>query len=316
MDARPDGLEPSFDAWTHELLCSVEHDAGRPSEARVHGLAALDVYRRIGREHQAALMTGFVALIDAEAGRGGARGRIEHALGALRRTERSRWEAYLMAGLACAEASAGDVDRARDLVAAARSTVLDRDGEMGAAVEAACGQVEAWAYRQSNGTATAARDLAARISAAQAPRAARSSFVRAIHRGIDRLLREDEPSGGAGPRSMPADLVFAADGAWFEVRGRERVELGASSVAGRMLARLVTRRLERAGAPVTVTDLGAAAWPDERVEPGRLANRVYVHLAGLRKRGLRNVLLRHTEGGYVLDPKVDVEVALAGFTGD
>jgi hypothetical protein len=51
--------------------------------------------------------------------------------------------------------------------------------------------------------------------------------------------------------------------------------------------------------------LFAVGWPNESITPASAANRVYVALAKLRKRGLKPLLLRQNDG-YLLDPAVPV----------
>ncbi|MEZ4238740.1 MAG: hypothetical protein R3F59_21830 [Myxococcota bacterium] len=96
-------------------------------------------------------------------------------------------------------------------------------------------------------------------------------------------------------------LALAADHTWFQLGG-ERVDLAPTPLLGRLLAALIAAR-----APLSVEALLAAGWPSERVLPAAGRARVYVAVRRLRVLGLEDVLLRR-DGGYLLDPTVEVAV--------
>lgn len=112
--------------------------------------------------------------------------------------------------------------------------------------------------------------------------------------------REEAPSVVVGPRDpRPPTLVVGADVAWFSVAGGERQRLGGA--LRRVLSALVDRHISQPTASLSIWDILEAGWPGERpvVEAG--ANRVYVAIARLRTRGLRDVIDRF-EDGYRLSP--------------
>ena len=73
------------------------------------------------------------------------------------------------------------------------------------------------------------------------------------------------------------------------------------------LVALVHERRTNPGQPVSAEALIAAGWPDERMAHEAGMNRLKVALATARKLGLRELLVRQ-DGGYLLDPGVDLTV--------
>jgi hypothetical protein len=64
---------------------------------------------------------------------------------------------------------------------------------------------------------------------------------------------------------------------------------------------LAERCIAHPGCHVSAADLIASGWPGERVRDHAAKNRLYVALDGLRRLGLRSVLLRKDDGWH-LDP--------------
>jgi len=84
------------------------------------------------------------------------------------------------------------------------------------------------------------------------------------------------------------------DGTWFDV-GQGKVDLSRRGAMKRVLAALVANQ----GTPVDVYALFEAGWPGESLLPDRAAHRVHVTVSELRKKGLRDFLVRQSEG-YLL----------------
>jgi hypothetical protein len=118
-----------------------------------------------------------------------------------------------------------------------------------------------------------------------------------------RMLRRAEEAREA----QSACVVFGA-GEAFRWPAGNVVPLPPRSPMRRVLDRLVAERLARPGAAVSVDDLVAAGWPGERIREDAALNRLYVALATLRKRGLRELIVS-TEGGYALSRAVPFERA-------
>jgi hypothetical protein len=120
--------------------------------------------------------------------------------------------------------------------------------------------------------------------------------------------REEAPNIALPPadQSPPPALTVGPDAAWFAVAGGERQRLGGA--LRRVLLALTDRHASSPGAPLSTWDILEAGWPGERpiVEAG--ANRVYVAIARLRSRGLRDVIDRF-EDGYRLAPRATIRAA-------
>ncbi len=88
--------------------------------------------------------------------------------------------------------------------------------------------------------------------------------------------------------------------------GGERQRLGGA--LRRVLVALIDRHASTPGAPLSIRDILEAGWPGERpvVEAG--ANRVYVAIARLRSRGLRDVIDRF-EDGYRLAARTTIRAS-------
>jgi hypothetical protein len=110
------------------------------------------------------------------------------------------------------------------------------------------------------------------------------------------------------PREPP-EIVIARNGAWFEPRGAERVDLGHRKNLARILAALVAQRDAAPGRPLSVAALTDAGWPGETPVDKSGANRVYVALTTLRQLGLRDVIARDRDGYCLL---ADARIDLAG----
>jgi tetratricopeptide (TPR) repeat protein len=121
-------------------------------------------------------------------------------------------------------------------------------------------------------------------------------------RGYARILLQlsDEVSGAAR---------VAADGSWFQTPASGRVDLGRRRVLRRLLAVLATHHVEKPGQTLTLRGLFEAAWPGEHGVEGSADARVYVGISTLRKLGLRDALITHSQRdptGYALHETVTV----------
>ncbi|MEM7153337.1 MAG: FHA domain-containing protein [Myxococcota bacterium] len=110
-----------------------------------------------------------------------------------------------------------------------------------------------------------------------------------------------------GETMSSAPFVVARDGAWFRCPDGTTHDLASRKVLARVLAKLIAAHEKRPGDRVTVKELLAAAWPDERLMPKAGANRVYVALTNLRKLGLRELVARG-DGGYSISPDAPLRI--------
>jgi hypothetical protein len=106
--------------------------------------------------------------------------------------------------------------------------------------------------------------------------------------------------------SGPLVLVIGPDAAWFSVPGGERQRLGRA--LRRILVALIDNHASRPGAPLSMWEILEAGWPGERPVFEAGANRVYVAIARLRSRGLRDVIDRF-EDGYRLASRTMIRAA-------
>jgi hypothetical protein len=96
-----------------------------------------------------------------------------------------------------------------------------------------------------------------------------------------------------------------SDGSWVESPSGQRIEVGRHLANARILAWLLRQRTEAPGEATDVEGLALAGWPGERILPAAAANRVRVALSALRRAGIGE-LIERTEGGWRLDPAVEV----------
>ncbi|UJR86409.1 ATP-binding protein [Sandaracinus amylolyticus] len=102
-----------------------------------------------------------------------------------------------------------------------------------------------------------------------------------------------------------AVLEVGAAGRWFRTPGGERVELEHRRALPAILAALARARVETPDAPVAPSRLIEAGWPGERILDRAAAIRLRVAINGLRKAGLRELLI--TRGGaYLISADVPV----------
>lgn len=102
---------------------------------------------------------------------------------------------------------------------------------------------------------------------------------------------EDDFQGSAAPR-------IAVDGTWFEING-VRGDISRRPVLRRVLAALVAHYAAGRTSPLTMHEVLAAGWPNERCVRDSGAARVYQTVKRLRQLGLGD-LLAHDGRGYSL----------------
>ncbi len=149
---------------------------------------------------------------------------------------------------------------------------------------------------------TRARLSGAPLAGARAPAAKASLDVRLA-------LRHFELHGAAASEAPAPDLLIVTDGSTFELGG-QRWSIQKHVAMRRILIRLVEHHLAGSTEPLAVETLARAGWPGERILEAAAKNRVKVAIAGLRKHGLRDLLV-HDGAGYALAPRATVEVRAA-----
>lgn len=110
-------------------------------------------------------------------------------------------------------------------------------------------------------------------------------------------------SDGAGGHSV---LVLGVETSWAMGPDGSRHMLGQAH--RRIVTALAQLHRRSPGAVLTMHELLEAGWPGERPIPEAGANRVYVALTQLRRRGMRD-LIERCDGGYRLVPDVQIRFA-------
>ncbi|MDP3273884.1 MAG: hypothetical protein Q8Q09_01725 [Deltaproteobacteria bacterium] len=133
-----------------------------------------------------------------------------------------------------------------------------------------------------------------------------SDDVRAAARWLSRRLATlaltPNPATSPGPpvAAQHPTLTVARDQRWFRLTGEPTQDLSAHNTLRRMLFALVDTLTSPANS-LTLDELIARTWPNERVLALSAHNRAHVLLSSLRRRGLRPWLTHH-EGRYALSP--------------
>jgi tetratricopeptide (TPR) repeat protein len=93
------------------------------------------------------------------------------------------------------------------------------------------------------------------------------------------------------------ELAYRAPGqdAWVDMSKRP--------TPMRLLLALATHHAAAPGQPMSADTLCEHVWPGERIMPEAATNRLYVTISGLRRDGLRDVIL-NVEGGYLINPSL------------
>lgn len=102
-------------------------------------------------------------------------------------------------------------------------------------------------------------------------------------------------------------LHVGKDTSSFRLGARAEVDLRRKRATRLMMRALVDKRIGAPGELLSVDALVQATWPGERILPHAALSRAYVTVLMLRNLGLRSVLLQR-EGGYYLDPSVEIVV--------
>lgn len=102
-------------------------------------------------------------------------------------------------------------------------------------------------------------------------------------------------------------LHVGKDTSSFRLGARAEVDLRRKRATRLMMRALVDKRVAFPGELLSVDALVQATWPGERILPHAALSRAYVTVLMLRNLGLRSVLLQR-EGGYYLDPNVEIVV--------
>lgn len=305
----------------------LELEHGETERARGHLDAARELLEPLGDRRLLAIVLGNLGTLEHMQGRlAEARRCHEEALAILREVGDRRSEALCLSRLARATAALGWVDDAGGCLAAADRLLGRFADEMASAtVDLDRGFVELASARAVEAEDERAslfarvRERIAAVSRARGDAPAwieRSDDVRFAVRLLEAGLADlgPEPEAAAAPEAERSEsaVLMGPQARWLQLPGDEAKDLRRRKAMRLILERLVLEHHERPGAGLALEVLLEAGWPGEKVMASAGANRVYVALTGLRKLGLRKLLLSRDDG-YLLDPAVPVVRVDAGW---
>lgn len=255
---------------------------GKDQDVRALAEQGLAITAETGERWGEGFATAFLSALDASEGRlASAEGR----LGDARRIAEELGDPSLTAVM---DLFAGPLDLARARRALGEGRERDAAGHAAAA-------------RERLGRVPSYHLGAARLGALFAGPVLERAVQRAEVAGLD----EERPAASVRAEPEPgADLELGPDGAWFRVRGGERVSMRRRQAMRKLLVLLVEQRLTAPGCAVTPAALIAAGWPGERMIASAAANRLHNAVAVLRSLGLKG-LLRTLDEGYALASDAD-----------
>lgn len=136
------------------------------------------------------------------------------------------------------------------------------------------------------------------------------SYVEFLYRVLadevhHRTLQPETPTFAPRPKRLRAPLKVGDASRWFEVAGKEPVDLARRGPIRRILDALVDAHRTGDEKAMDVNAVVAVGWPGECVSADAGATRVYTAIRTLRRMGLEGILLTRDEG-YLIDPKLDV----------
>jgi tetratricopeptide (TPR) repeat protein len=310
-------------AYAYAILGGIELDEDRPEASRDAIDQAIRLARDVGATRSVALYLAFAGEAREVLGdRAAARRMYEESYEMSRRAGNELAQGLASAWLGRLLARADDVEGAeRALDRAAEHLEHARDRVRWEVANLCRGHLELAMARAAEKAKDAVRADELRESArerAQLARARtegthfeRSCDVRTALRQLDRDLRGegllDRPSqipteASAAPA---AALVVHERDRWIRAPHAEPVSLRTRGSLWLLIDALARRRLEQTGRAATVDELFALGWPGEKALPRAAAARVYVAMSTLRGFGLRDQLMRRSDG-YLLDPALTV----------
>ncbi len=296
----------------------LEQEEGDLDTALAHYEIGLRLLERAGDRRLEAIALGNLGTLQQERGQlESARSYHERALVALRNTGDVRSETLARGRLAMVLAALGQNAASRGLLAEAELAVSNGGDSLAAAfVDLAWGgaelsDAEALEARDPQGAKTLLHrvrqrmERAHRTSTTGGPSPAELSDdvrigLRILSAALGRLSAE-------AAEELSADaLVIAPNAGRYRPPGGEWEDLHQHPVLRRILFALVEQRRAQPGVGLSLDAIQRAVWPGERIQVEAAANRIYVAVSKLRRRGLRD-FLRSQDDGYALDPNLEVQ---------
>lgn len=334
---RADSIGPAVEVLF--LLGAVLSDLGRLEETEQALARARALAESLGNRRLIASARMYAANVAAEAGHAAAAVAALAPVGdAFARLGDARMEAVALVYLGLAQFDSGDEEAVATLE---RATIAsDAADPRARSFARSCAAIVAAAHHDFDGAKTM---LASLEASSPDPVAGSLATLAAIACTIESLRRAGGPAGAVAdveralnapvfmahsePRRLRARLLaslaavasendvvdamspwsVARDGGWFQAPAGDRVELGAETAAGKILAALALAYLAKPDEGLPTTELMRVGWPTERLIESSGKNRVWVALARLRQLGLREILVKKASG-YMLRAPAEISI--------
>jgi hypothetical protein len=307
-------------------LGALCHDARDVDGARVHYRRALPIFRALNEQRREGIFLCNLALLEQEGGQfEDARARLQRAASLLENVCDRRLYGIALGNLGALEHEGGALDRSDELQMRALE-VLHEAGDLASELLATLRLAALRADRSQNHEARTLIDRASAIvdgledpyaealvsleHATPAAVRARIETARTPHRSDASLAERSDDARWMirllERKTHTSTLYISRASRRFRWNDGAWEDLARFGSLWRILDALVDAHLRDRTATLTADVLIAAGWPGERMIPEAASNRLYVALSGLRKRGLREVIVRVGDG-YSLEPGVKLQ---------
>lgn len=290
-EAALEGLDPEIDPIRRGLaegnLAILEQEEGRPGRAAELYACATARLQRAGHRLYTAHLQVYAGALAHEHDRFDEAARLyDAARSSLRRVGDARL-------LALASGLAGALEAQRGRTAAAHEAFVESDRALARVDDV--GVTRSVELHRAHLSLTRGSEEAVALlrSIEGSERMASSDDLRLAAR----LLRRRLGHGSLRVDDETRSLVLP-DGTHLELSSR--------LVLWRLVSALIVLRESTPGEPLPIEAAIDAGWPGERMTGDSANNRLKVALSTLRKLGLRELLVRHDSGGYLLDPNVPI----------
>jgi tetratricopeptide (TPR) repeat protein len=296
----------------------LEQEQGDLDRALAHYEIGLRLLERAGDRRLEAIAVGNLGSLQHERGQlESARSYHERAVVALRTTGDVRSETLARGRLAMVLAALGQNGASRGLLAEAEVAVSSGGDSLAAAfVDLAWGAVElcdaeGLEAEDSQGARALLQRVRRRMERAHRASAMGGASAAELSDDVRIGLRILSAALGRlsadAAEELSADaLVIAPNADRYRPPRGEWEDLHQHPVLRRILFALIEQRRAQPGVGLSLDAIQRAAWPGERIQAEAAANRIYVAVSKLRRRGLRE-FLRSQDDGYALDPKLEVQ---------
>jgi len=152
----------------------------------------------------------------------------------------------------------------------------------------------------------AANARVAQAGAGNPPLVEQSDDARSAIRLMTAWRDQLDPERGQVQELSDTVLLLGPDAQWFRPPGGEWVDMRRKKAARAILNVLADHHRHQKGVALATETLVEAGWPDEQMVADAGINRVHVALNQLRKLGLKECIVR-TSDGYLLDSALETQ---------